>query len=73
MSMEHFCRIEVHTGEPKRGRWTFVESWLLRSHPSARVPEEERHGLVPGWLVRPFYAAVKAPLLALTARGRRDR
>jgi hypothetical protein len=29
--------------------------------------------LVPGWLVRPFYAALKAPLLALGARGRRAR
>ncbi len=73
MSTKHLCRIEVHTGEPNRGRWTLVESWLLRSHPRARVAEEERHGLVPGWLVRPFYAALKAPLLALGARGRRAR
>ena len=29
--------------------------------------------LVPGLLVRPFYAALKAPLLALGARGRRAR
>lgn len=29
--------------------------------------------LVPGWLVRPLYAALKAPLLALGARGRRAR
>src|SRR6266545_772663 len=71
MSTKHLRRIEVHAGEPKRERWTLVESWLLRSHPRARVAEEERHGLVPGWLVRPFYAALKAPLLALTARGRR--
>jgi DMSO/TMAO reductase YedYZ molybdopterin-dependent catalytic subunit len=72
-STKHLCRLEVHTGEPKRGRWTLVESWLLRSHPRARVAEEERHGLVPGWLVRPFYAALKAPLLALSARGQRAR
>jgi hypothetical protein len=44
---------------------------LLRAHPRARAAEEERHGLVPGWLVRPFYTSLKAPLLALTARGRR--
>jgi DMSO/TMAO reductase YedYZ molybdopterin-dependent catalytic subunit len=73
MSTKHLCRIEVHAGEPKRGRWTLVESWLLRSHPRARVAAEERHGLVPGRLVRPFYAALKAPLLWLTARGRRAR
>lgn len=71
MSTKHLRHIEVHVGEPRRERWTLVESWLLRSHPRARVAEEERHGLVPGWLVRPFYAALKAPLLALTARGRR--
>ena len=29
--------------------------------------------LVPGWLVRPLYAALKAPVLALGARGRRAR
>ena len=73
MSTKHLCRIEVHIGEPERQRWTLVGSWLLRSHPRARVAEEERHGLVPGRLVRPFYAALKAPLLALTARGRQAR
>jgi DMSO/TMAO reductase YedYZ molybdopterin-dependent catalytic subunit len=73
MSTKHLCRIEVHAGEPRRQRWTLVESWLLRSHPRARVAREERHGLVPGWLVRPFYAALKAPLLALAARGRHAR
>ncbi len=72
-STKHLRRIEVHAGEPKRQRWTLVESWLLRAHPRARVAEEERHGLVPGRLVRPFYAALKAPLLALTARGRQAR
>jgi DMSO/TMAO reductase YedYZ molybdopterin-dependent catalytic subunit len=73
MSTKHLHRIEVRSGEPKRERWTLVESWLLRSHPRARVAQEERHGLVPGWLVRPFYAGLKAPLLALAARGRRAR
>ena len=70
MSTKHLHRIEVHSGEPKRPRWTLVGSWLLRSHPRARVAEEERHGLMPGRLVRPFYAALKGPLLWLTARGR---
>jgi DMSO/TMAO reductase YedYZ molybdopterin-dependent catalytic subunit len=71
MSTKHLHGIEVHAREPKRKRWTLVESWLLRSHPRARVAAEERHGLVPGRLVRPFYAALKAPLLWLTARRRR--
>jgi len=72
MSTKHLSRIEVHAGEPKRPRWTLVGSWLLRVHPRARVAEEERHGLVPGRLVRPFYVAFKAPLLRLSARARRE-
>jgi DMSO/TMAO reductase YedYZ molybdopterin-dependent catalytic subunit len=72
-STKHLCRIDVHAGEPTRQRWTLVGSWLLRAHPRARVAEEERHGLVPGRLVRPFYVALKAPLLALAARGRHAR
>jgi DMSO/TMAO reductase YedYZ molybdopterin-dependent catalytic subunit len=71
MSTKHLSRIEVHASEPKRPRWTLVGSWLIREHPRARVAEEERHGLVPGWLVRPFYAALKGPLLRRSARGYR--
>jgi DMSO/TMAO reductase YedYZ molybdopterin-dependent catalytic subunit len=71
MSTKHLSRIEVHAREPKRPRWTLVGSWLIREHPRARVAEEERHGLVPGWLVRPFYAALKRPLLRRSARGYR--
>jgi DMSO/TMAO reductase YedYZ molybdopterin-dependent catalytic subunit len=70
-STKHLCRIDVHTAQPEPERWSLVESWLLRSHPRARVAHEERHGLIPGRLVRPFYAALKAPLLALSARARR--
>ncbi|HZM39973.1 MAG TPA: molybdopterin-dependent oxidoreductase [Acidimicrobiales bacterium] len=73
MSTKHLCRIEALAGEPERGRWTVVGSWLLRSHPRARVAAEERHGLVPGRLVRPFYAALKGPLLRLSARAPRPR
>jgi DMSO/TMAO reductase YedYZ molybdopterin-dependent catalytic subunit len=71
MSTKHLGRIEVHAREPKRPRWTLIGSWLIREHPRARVAEEERHGLVPGWLVRPFYAALKGPLLRRSARGYR--
>jgi DMSO/TMAO reductase YedYZ molybdopterin-dependent catalytic subunit len=72
MSTKHLCRIEVRTEPPDRGRWSFVESLLIRSHPRARVAHEERHGLVPGRLVRPVYAALKRPLLAIAARGQRS-
>jgi DMSO/TMAO reductase YedYZ molybdopterin-dependent catalytic subunit len=72
MSVKHLCGIEVRTSEPTSARKSFVDAWLLRSHPRARVEHEERHGLLPGRLVRPFYAALKRPLLALTERGWRS-
>jgi DMSO/TMAO reductase YedYZ molybdopterin-dependent catalytic subunit len=69
VSTKHLCRIEVHTGEPRDRRASHISSRLLRPHPRARVAEEERHGSLPGWLVRPFYRALKAPLLRVCARG----
>jgi DMSO/TMAO reductase YedYZ molybdopterin-dependent catalytic subunit len=73
ISTKHLCRIEVHAGEPEDARASGLSEWLLRSHPRARVEAEERHGSLPGWLVRPFYRALKAPLLYLCARGRGSR
>jgi DMSO/TMAO reductase YedYZ molybdopterin-dependent catalytic subunit len=69
VSTKHLCRIEVHSGEPKAARASRISTRLLRPHPRARVSEEERHGSLPGWLVRPVYRALKAPLLYLCARG----
>jgi DMSO/TMAO reductase YedYZ molybdopterin-dependent catalytic subunit len=69
ISTKHLCRIEVHSGEPKTGRPPRISTRLLRPHPRARVSEEERHGSLPGWLVRPVYRALKAPFLYLCARG----
>jgi DMSO/TMAO reductase YedYZ molybdopterin-dependent catalytic subunit len=69
ISTKHLCRIEVHTREPKDADSSLISGRLLRSHPRARVAEEERHGSLPGWFVRPFYRALKAPLLHLCARG----
>jgi DMSO/TMAO reductase YedYZ molybdopterin-dependent catalytic subunit len=69
MSTKHLCRIEVHAGEPAAARASGIGERLLESHPRARVAAEERHGALPGWLVRPVYRALKAPLLALCARG----
>ena len=68
MSIKHLCRIEVHSGEPP-SRDLGILDRLFKSHPRARVAEEERHGSLPGWLVRPVYRAIKAPLLRLCARG----
>ena len=73
ISTKHLCRIEVHTSDPKEARASRILDRLLESHPRARVAEEERHGSLPGWLVRPFYRALKAPLLYLCARGRGPR
>jgi DMSO/TMAO reductase YedYZ molybdopterin-dependent catalytic subunit len=69
VSTKHLCRIEVHSGEPESAQGFRISTRLLRSHPRARVAEEERHGSLPGWLVRPIYRALKAPFLYLCARG----
>lgn len=69
VSTKHLCRIEVHSGEPHTPGGSLVDRRLLQSHPRARVWEEERHGSLPGWLVRPVYRALKAPLLYLCTRN----
>ncbi len=73
VSIKHLCRIEVHGAEPERRHRSFVDERLLEAHPRARVWEEERHGSLPGWLVRPVYRAVKAPLLYLCTRNPKGR
>ena len=65
VSTKHLCRIEVHAGAPPWRRGPLVTTRLLEPHPRARVWEEERHGSLPGWLVRPIYRALEAPLLRL--------
>jgi DMSO/TMAO reductase YedYZ molybdopterin-dependent catalytic subunit len=69
ISTKHLCRIEVHTSAPDVAKASLISGWLLRSHPRARVAEEERHGFLPGRFVRPVYRAIKAPLLRICARG----
>jgi DMSO/TMAO reductase YedYZ molybdopterin-dependent catalytic subunit len=69
VSTKHLCRVEVHAGERKDAGAARIGTLLFRPHPRARVAEEERHGALPGWLVRPFYRALKGPLLWLCARG----
>ena len=71
ISTKHLCRIEVHTSEPEDPDSASITARLLKSHPRARVWEEERHGSLPGRLVRPFYRVLKVPLLHLSARGPR--
>jgi DMSO/TMAO reductase YedYZ molybdopterin-dependent catalytic subunit len=72
ISTKHLCRIEVLADQPSSRRHGLFDR-LATSHPRARVWEEERHGSIPGRVVRPFYRALTAPLLWLCARGERDR
>lgn len=67
ISVKHLSRIEVLTGAPQR-----AEPLLLRTHPRGRVWHEERHGLLPGWLVRPVYRTLIGPIRFLSARGARS-
>jgi DMSO/TMAO reductase YedYZ molybdopterin-dependent catalytic subunit len=66
VSVKHLSRIEVLTAAPER-----AEGLLFRTHPRARVWEEERNGLLPAWLVRPVYRTVSALIRFLSSRGAR--
>ncbi|MHA6617793.1 molybdopterin-dependent oxidoreductase [Pseudonocardia sp. DLS-67] len=66
-NVKHLSRIEVLTAAPTR-----TKGPLIRSHPRGRVWEEERHGLAPAWLVRPFYRASIGPIRRMSARGAVD-
>jgi len=70
LSTKHLSRIDVHTTTPTGGRRSFVLDVLLHSHPRARVWQEERHGTLPGRMVRPFYRAVA--MVMLRRGGRRS-
>jgi len=63
MSTKHLSRIDVHTAAPTGRPRSFVADVLLHSHPRARVREEERHGTLPGRVVRPFYWAIAKVML----------
>lgn len=67
VSTKHLCRIEVHTAEPENREHPLKR--LLGIHPRARVWEEERHGFLPAWLVRPVYRALIAPVASRCARS----
>jgi DMSO/TMAO reductase YedYZ molybdopterin-dependent catalytic subunit len=72
ISTKHLCRIDVHTAAPTGGPRSFVLDVLLHSHPRARVWHEERHGTVPGRLIRPFYRAVAKVMLRRSRRSSLD-
>lgn len=70
LSTKHLCRIELHTARPNTDE--SLVNRLLESHPRARVWQEERHGHLPAWTVRPIYRLLIRPLAYLCARGSRD-
>lgn len=67
VSVKHLCRIELHTSPPSVRR-SFLDA-LLHAHPRARVWEEERHGVVPGRIIRLPYRAIKSLMLRRARPG----
>ncbi|MFC9688660.1 molybdopterin-dependent oxidoreductase [Kribbella sp. NPDC056951] len=67
INIKHLCRIDVLTAAP-----AITEGPLIRSHPRGRVWEEERHGLLPGRVVRPIYRSLIRPIRFLSSRGSRS-
>jgi DMSO/TMAO reductase YedYZ molybdopterin-dependent catalytic subunit len=65
-NIKHLSRIAPLTAAPP-----ITEGPVIRSHPRGRVWEEERHGLVPGRVVRPFYRSLIRPIRYLSSRGSR--
>ena len=72
MSTKHLCRIDLHTAAPTGGPRSIVLDVLLHSHPRARVWEEERHGTLPGRVVRPLYQAVAMVMLRRSRQRSRE-
>lgn len=70
VNIKHVCRIDVLADAPPAASQPLLDR-VLQSHPRARVWEEERHGSLPGWLIRPIYRVIKTFMLA--AATRRDR
>ena len=66
-NIKHVCRIDMLTGAAPAGSPALLDR-VLQSHPRARVWEEERHGTLPGWLIRPIYRVIKTFMLAAAAR-----
>ncbi len=67
-SVKHLSGVALLTAAPP-----ITEGPVLRSHPRGRVWEEERHGLLPGRVVRPFYRSLIRPIRYLSSRGSRPR
>jgi DMSO/TMAO reductase YedYZ molybdopterin-dependent catalytic subunit len=73
MSVKHLCLIELHEHAPARRYHRHPRAQaalsLLAPHPRARVWHEERHRLLPAWLVRPVYRHTTTVVRRFSARG----
>lgn len=68
ISTKHLSHIEVRTSAPTDLNRSPAQR-ILEEHPRARVWEEERHGSLPGRLVRPVYHLLIPPIRYLSALG----
>ena len=71
-NIKHVCRIDVLAEPPPAAPQAFLDR-VLQSHPRARVWEEERHGSLPSWLIRPIYRVITSVMLTAAQRRGRDR
>ncbi len=70
-NIKHVCAIDVLDDTSPAGSPALLDR-ILESHPRARVWEEERHGSLPSWLIRPCYRVIKVFMLAAAARRERS-
>lgn len=74
VNIKHLCRITLHAGPPpgRRRPRSLTEALqrLLAPHLRARVWEEERHRVLPSWIVRPTYHTIRHAIMWRTARRR---
>jgi hypothetical protein len=70
VSTKHLCAIELHTTKPRDDH---PYSVVTRSHPRARVWNEERHAWFPGAVLRWPYRALIRPIAWLSRREHHER
>lgn len=73
MNIKHLCQVEVCSTFPEHRLDRGIIGRLIEGHPRARVWQEERHGRIPGRLIRPFYRPLIRPIRALCAKGTHDK
>jgi DMSO/TMAO reductase YedYZ molybdopterin-dependent catalytic subunit len=76
ISTKHLCRIELHTQRPPQTNPSTIRigplklsNPLIRGHRRARVWEEERHAILPAWLLRDVYWLLFRRIRSVSAPG----